>query len=142
MAVLGASRHPGKRGHRLVQNLVATGFEGDVFPVTPGAAAILGRDTGPCRGPRAPRGLRRAVSPRAGGRHDGGGPVGGPGDRLPFSRQRAEILRGFRGAAVVDEGALAAVLVAIGDLLVAHPAIAELDLTPLIASGGSRPWTR
>ena len=50
--------------------------------------------------------------------------------------RRAALLRGFRGAAVVDEDALAAVLVAVGDLLVEHPTIAELDLNPLIASGG------
>jgi hypothetical protein len=31
---------------------------------------------------------------------------------------------------------LADVLVAIGDLLADHPAIVELDLNPLIASGG------
>ena len=50
--------------------------------------------------------------------------------------RRAALLQGFRGAPAVDEDALAAVLVAIGDLLVEHPAIAELDLNPLIASGG------
>jgi acyl-CoA synthetase (NDP forming) len=50
--------------------------------------------------------------------------------------RRAALLRGFRGAAAVDEGALATLLVAIGDLLVEHPAIAELDVNPLIASGG------
>jgi acetyltransferase len=50
--------------------------------------------------------------------------------------RRAALLRGFRGAAAVDEDALAAVLVAVGDLLAEHPAIAELDLNPLIASGG------
>ena len=50
--------------------------------------------------------------------------------------RRAALLRGFRGAPAVDEDALAALLVAIGDLLVEHPTIAELDLNPLIVSGG------
>ena len=50
--------------------------------------------------------------------------------------RRAALLRGFRGAPAVDEGVLADVLVAIGDLLADHPAIVELDLNPLIASGG------
>ena len=50
--------------------------------------------------------------------------------------RRAALLRGFRGAAAVDEHALAGVLVGIGDLLLDHAAIAELDVNPLIASGG------
>jgi acyl-CoA synthetase (NDP forming) len=50
--------------------------------------------------------------------------------------RRAALLDGYRGGAPVDREALAAVLVAVGDLLVEHPAIAELDLNPLIASGG------
>jgi acetate---CoA ligase (ADP-forming) len=43
VAVLGASRNPAKLGHRLVQNLIAPGFSGDVFPVNPSGEAILGR---------------------------------------------------------------------------------------------------
>ena len=50
--------------------------------------------------------------------------------------RRAALLRGYRGAPAVDEGALADILVGVGDLLVEHAAIAELDLNPLIASGG------
>jgi acyl-CoA synthetase (NDP forming) len=50
--------------------------------------------------------------------------------------RRAALLRGFRGTAAVDEGALADVLVGVGNLLADHAAIAELDLNPLIASGG------
>jgi acetate---CoA ligase (ADP-forming) len=45
VAVLGASRNPAKLGHRLVQNLLAPGFPGDVFPVNPSGETILGRDT-------------------------------------------------------------------------------------------------
>jgi acyl-CoA synthetase (NDP forming) len=50
--------------------------------------------------------------------------------------RRGTLLRGFRGAAAVDEGALADVLVGVGCLLADHAAIVELDLNPLIASGG------
>jgi acyl-CoA synthetase (NDP forming) len=44
VAVLGASRNPAKLGHRLVQNLLASGFAGDVFPVNPSGETILGLD--------------------------------------------------------------------------------------------------
>jgi acetyltransferase len=50
--------------------------------------------------------------------------------------RRAELVRGYRGAAAVDEGLLAEILVGVGDLLVERPTIAELDLNPLIASRG------
>jgi acetyltransferase len=43
VAVLGASRDPGKLGHRVVRNLLEAGFPGDVIPVNPSGAAILGR---------------------------------------------------------------------------------------------------
>ena len=42
VAVLGASRSPEKLGHRLVQNLLRTGFGGDVLPVNPSGDPILG----------------------------------------------------------------------------------------------------
>ena len=45
VAVLGASRNPAKLGHRLVENLIAPGFPGDVFPVNPSGEVILGRDS-------------------------------------------------------------------------------------------------
>jgi acyl-CoA synthetase (NDP forming) len=50
--------------------------------------------------------------------------------------RRAALLRGFRGAPPVDADGAAALLVAVGDLLVEHATIAELDLNPVIASGG------
>jgi acyl-CoA synthetase (NDP forming) len=43
VAVLGASRDPGKLGHRVVRNLLEAGFPGEVIPVNPSGAAILGR---------------------------------------------------------------------------------------------------
>lgn len=50
--------------------------------------------------------------------------------------RRTALLRGFRGGAAVDQDALAGLLVGVGDLLVDHPAVEELDLNPLIASAG------
>src|SRR5207245_3903651 len=43
VAVLGASRSPEKLGHRLLQNLLGTGFDGEVLPVNPSGDTILGR---------------------------------------------------------------------------------------------------
>ena len=60
VAVLGASRNPAKLGHRLVQNLLAPGFSGDVIPVNPSGEAILGRDA-VTRVEDLPRGLDLAL---------------------------------------------------------------------------------
>ena len=60
VAVLGASRNPAKLGHRLVQNLLAPGFPGGVFPVNPSGEAILGRDA-VTRVEDLPRGLDLAL---------------------------------------------------------------------------------
>ena len=48
----------------------------------------------------------------------------------------AVLLRGARGAQPVDAGALAALVAAVGDLLVADRSILEIDLNPVIASPG------
>lgn len=42
VAVIGASRHPGKVGYELVSNLVKSGFKGTILPVNPEATEILG----------------------------------------------------------------------------------------------------
>ncbi len=47
VAVLGASRDPGKLGHRLLKNLVDYGFAGQIFPVNPSGEEILGHPTVP-----------------------------------------------------------------------------------------------
>jgi acyl-CoA synthetase (NDP forming) len=60
VAVLGASRNPGKLGHRLVQNLIGPGFAGDVLPVNPSGEAILGRAS-VTRVEDLPRGLDLAL---------------------------------------------------------------------------------
>jgi acyl-CoA synthetase (NDP forming) len=47
VAVLGVSRHPAKLGHRLLQNVKASGFSGAVYPVNPAGEPILGYATVP-----------------------------------------------------------------------------------------------
>jgi acetyl coenzyme A synthetase (ADP forming)-like protein len=42
MAVIGASRNPGKVGHAVVANLLQTGFKGTIVPVNPQAGEVLG----------------------------------------------------------------------------------------------------
>ncbi len=42
LAVVGASSTPGKLGYAIVQNLRDGGFQGNVYPVNPGAEEILG----------------------------------------------------------------------------------------------------
>jgi acetate---CoA ligase (ADP-forming) len=43
VAVIGASRTPGKVGHEIVANLIDSGFEGPIVPINPSAADVLGR---------------------------------------------------------------------------------------------------
>lgn len=43
VAVIGASGTPGKTGHTILQNILAGGFEGPVYPVNPRGGEILGR---------------------------------------------------------------------------------------------------
>lgn len=42
IAVIGASRTPGKWGHTVLRNIVSGGFGGRVFPVNPNAVEVLG----------------------------------------------------------------------------------------------------
>lgn len=57
----------------------------------------------------------------------------GQGAALLRSLRGAAILDGVRGAPPVDVAALAATVTAVGDLMVAVPRIAELDLNPVLA---------
>ncbi len=41
VAVIGASRTPGKVGHELVANLIESGFEGKIVPINPSATEVL-----------------------------------------------------------------------------------------------------
>jgi acetate---CoA ligase (ADP-forming) len=43
IAVIGASRTPGKVGYDILKNLVQYGFEGGIYPINPGADEILGK---------------------------------------------------------------------------------------------------
>ncbi len=43
VAVIGASREPGKLGHGVLSNIVSYGFPGRVYPINPNAQEILGK---------------------------------------------------------------------------------------------------
>ena len=43
VAVLGASRNPGKVGHGVFTNLAQTGFPGEIYGVNPAGGGVLGR---------------------------------------------------------------------------------------------------
>lgn len=47
IAVIGASPKPGKVGHVILRNLIASGFSGELYPVNPTADQILGRKAYP-----------------------------------------------------------------------------------------------
>jgi acyl-CoA synthetase (NDP forming) len=42
VAVIGASRIPGKGGYNIIENLLRLGYEGKIFPINPQAKVILG----------------------------------------------------------------------------------------------------
>ncbi len=44
IAVIGASRTPGKLGHAVVANLISAGFGGLIYPINPAGGAIAGRN--------------------------------------------------------------------------------------------------
>jgi acetyltransferase len=60
----------------------------------------------------------------------------GDGHEMLTELRGRELLDGFRGGPTVDRDALVALLRSVGDLLLAHPEIAELDVNPLRATGG------
>jgi acetate---CoA ligase (ADP-forming) len=60
----------------------------------------------------------------------------GDGHEMLAELRGRELLDGFRGGPTVDRAALVALLRSVGDLLLAHPEIAELDVNPLRATGG------
>jgi acetate---CoA ligase (ADP-forming) len=43
VAVVGASRTPGKVGHDILANLVAGGYEGEIFPINPAGGTMFDR---------------------------------------------------------------------------------------------------
>lgn len=42
IAVIGASRHPGKIGYTILRNIIEYGYEGKIYPINPKADEILG----------------------------------------------------------------------------------------------------
>jgi len=42
VAIVGASRHKGKVGHEILANMIAAGYEGEIFPVNPQTGTIEG----------------------------------------------------------------------------------------------------
>jgi acetyltransferase len=42
IAVIGASRNPGKVGHDILKNIIQYGYKGNVYPINPGANEIMG----------------------------------------------------------------------------------------------------
>ena len=47
VAVIGASRTPGKLGHSVLQNVIQHGFGGAIYPINPGAGTLLGLECYP-----------------------------------------------------------------------------------------------
>jgi acetyltransferase len=47
IALIGASTHPGKLGHEILQNLMTSGFNGRIYPINPRAGSILGLESYP-----------------------------------------------------------------------------------------------
>jgi acyl-CoA synthetase (NDP forming) len=45
VAIIGASRTPGKGGHNIIRNLQQLGYEGEIYPINPSASEILGLTT-------------------------------------------------------------------------------------------------
>ena len=52
------------------------------------------------------------------------------------SLRGAALFRGLRGSPPVDLGFVADIIVAVADLMLAHPQLAELDLNPVLACRG------
>jgi acetyl coenzyme A synthetase (ADP forming)-like protein len=42
VAVIGASREPGKLGHEVLKNIIKAGFKGEVYPINPKSDEVLG----------------------------------------------------------------------------------------------------
>ncbi len=42
VAIVGASREPGKLGHEVLRNIIEAGFKGKLYPINPKADEMLG----------------------------------------------------------------------------------------------------
>ncbi|MEA1871574.1 MAG: CoA-binding protein, partial [Candidatus Bipolaricaulota bacterium] len=43
VAVIGASQNKAKIGYRIVENIVSRGYQGEIYPVNPKGAEVLGK---------------------------------------------------------------------------------------------------
>lgn len=87
VAIVGASRDPGKPGHRLLARLVAGGFAGRIIPVNPHGGEILGLPVVAAM-TACPRGVELVVLALA-------------ADQV-LEQAKAAMARGCRGLVVVD----------------------------------------
>jgi acetate---CoA ligase (ADP-forming) len=104
--------------------------------VEPGVELLVGGRQDPVFGPTVAFGLGGVLAELWGEVTLGLAPLGAAeAARMLHAGRAGALVRGFRGAPPCDEGRLAAVLTGIGDLLVDHPEIVELDVNPLVARG-------
>jgi acetate---CoA ligase (ADP-forming) len=103
----------------------------------PGLDLIVGGLRDPSFGPAVLVGLGGVMAEALGDTSIRLAPLSaGDGHEMLDDLRGRELLDGFRGGPTVDRDALVALLRAVGELLLAHPEIAELDVNPLRASGG------
>ena len=58
--------------------------------------------------------------------------------RMWLSLRGAALLTGYRGSAAVDLESLASLAVSVGDFLISHPEVIEIDLNPSWRTGRVR----
>ncbi len=103
----------------------------------PGLDLIAGGVRDPSFGPAVLVGLGGVVAEALGDTAMRLAPLSaGDGHEMLDELLGRKLLDGFRGGPRVDRDALVAVLASIGELLAAHPEIAELDINPLRATAG------
>lgn len=103
----------------------------------PGLDLIAGGVRDPSFGPAVLVGLGGVVAEALGDTAMRLAPLSaGDGHEMLDELLGRKLLDGFRGGPRVDRDALVAVLAAIGELMAAHPEIAELDINPLRAITG------
>jgi acetyltransferase len=104
--------------------------------VEPGVELLVGGRRDPVFGPTVAFGLGGVLAELWGEVTLGLAPLGpAAATDLVRAGRAGTLVRGFRGSPPCDEARLCAVLVGIGDLLVAHPEVVELDVNPLVARG-------
>ncbi|MBM3485678.1 MAG: CoA-binding protein [Alphaproteobacteria bacterium] len=100
----------------------------------PGIELIVGARNDPAHGPIVMVGLGGIFAETLRDTAVALAPLGPATTAETIGRLRAQaVLDGFRGLAPVDRTSLAQVLVRLGDLIAAHPEIAEIEINPLRA---------